>query len=267
MALITVLWIIGLLGLLAASVGSAGRTHAGLAFGAVEIAKARAAADAGVHRAIFGLLTGDAERPWPPGGVLAYREALDDDQVDVRIGDEDGKIDLNAARPALLAGLLQTAGLDAAEARRLADRIDSVRGGRSFSGFRQLDDLRTIPGMSEPLFQHLRSDLTVYSGANGVDPARASGAALHAALGAASDPNGGIEASSASGADLTPLDDPIRLTARLGEQALPSRHLMFSIRASSVSAGGGRFVREAIIALDGGRNGLPVTIHAWRRGR
>ena len=261
MALIAVLWITALLGLLAAAVGSAGRTHAGLSFEAVEIAKARAAADAGVHRALYDLLTGDAERPWPPGGSLAYRVALDDAHVDLRIGDEDGKIDLNAASPALLAGLLRQAGLDEAKAERLAGRIEHHRSGRqAHRRFREAEDLREMAGLSEPLFQRLRPDLTVFSGADGVDPARASRAVLDAAIHAA----GGSEVASGSGGAL---DEPARLTAQLGELALPSRNLMFSIRASGVSAGGGRFVRDVIVALDGGRGALPATIHEWRRAR
>lgn len=269
MALIAVLWIVGLLGLLAVAIGSAGRTHADLSFEAVEIAQARAAADAGVYRALFGLLTGDAERSWPHGGELAYQVQLGEAHVDVRISDEDGKIDLNAASPPLLAGLLQQAGLGGQDATRLAERIagsQAAGNGQSRSGFQQLDELRKIPGMSEPLFRRLRPNLTIYSGANGVAPERASSTALHAAVHAASDSTGGLDADDADNASPLPLNDPVLLTALLGDHALPSRHLMFSVRASGESAGGGRFVREAIIALDGGRNDLPATIHEWRRG-
>lgn len=270
MALVAVLWIVGLLGALAAAVGSAGRTHANLSFGAVEMAKARAAADAGIHQALFGLLTGDAERSWPNGGELAYRVALDEEHVDVRVADEDGKIDLNAASPALLIGMLHHAGLDEAEAARLTDHIDRYRqnGASGQQAFQYVDQLRQIAGMSEPLFRRLRPDLTVHSGANGIDPKRASLVALGATIQAASASNHGINASSSGySAQAIPLDRPEHLETHLDELALPSRNLMFSIRASGVSRGGTRFVREAIVALDGGRDSLPLTIHEWRRER
>lgn len=272
MALVAVLWIVGLLGALAAAVGSAGRTHANLSFGAVEMAKARAAADAGIHQALFGLLTGDAERSWPNGGELAYRVALDEEHVNVRVADEDGKIDLNAASRALLISLLHHAGLDETDAARLTDHIDRYRqnsasGQQAHRAFQYVDELRRISGMSEPLFRRLRPDLTVHSGANGIDPKRASLVALRATIQAASASNPGINASSGHNAQAIAFDRPESLATHLGELALPSRNLMFSIRASGVSRGGARFVREAIVALDGGRDSLPLTLHEWRRER
>ena len=273
MALIAVLWIVGLLGVLAAAVGSAGRTHTSLSFGAVEMAKARAAADAGVHKALFNLLTRDAERTWPPGGELAYRVELNEVHVDVRVADEDGKIDLNAGSRALLVGLLQGVGLGETEADQLTDRIDRYRQGNGASGrqsqhiFQDVEDLQQISGMSEPLLRRLRPYLTVYSAANGIDPQRASPMVLQATVQAASSSAPGIDVSTGRKGQAILLDRPDHLTAHLGELALPSRNLMFNISASGVSRDGARFVRKAVVALDGGRDRLPLTLHEWQRER
>ncbi|MCD6016859.1 MAG: hypothetical protein K0R88_2943, partial [Solirubrobacterales bacterium] len=58
-ALISVLWITGLLAVIAASFASSTRTEARLARNLVANAKAEAIADGGVHRAVLGLLDPD----------------------------------------------------------------------------------------------------------------------------------------------------------------------------------------------------------------
>ena len=67
-ALISVLWITGLLAVMAASFASSTRTETRLAHNQEENAKAEALADAGVHRAAFGLLDADPARAWRAGG-------------------------------------------------------------------------------------------------------------------------------------------------------------------------------------------------------
>ena len=111
-ALILVLWIAALLAVIAASLVSSGRTETRLAHNLVENAKAEALADGAVQRAVLGLLDVDPAQAWRPGGG-PYRLAYGEGQVRVTIADEDGKIDINAATPELLAGLLGQLGLDA----------------------------------------------------------------------------------------------------------------------------------------------------------
>ena len=101
LALISVLWITGLLAVMAASFASSTRTEARLARNQEENAKAEALADAGVHRAAFGLLDLDPETAWRAGGT-AHGFALGEGEVQVQIEDEDGKIDLNGAPLELL---------------------------------------------------------------------------------------------------------------------------------------------------------------------
>jgi hypothetical protein len=46
---------------------------------------------------------------------------------------------------------------------------------------------------------------------------------------------------------------------------VPSRDLVFTIRALGRTSGGGRFVRQAVVELDPSRE-QPFLIYAWTRG-
>ncbi|MGI9490880.1 MAG: hypothetical protein ACR2QF_00485, partial [Geminicoccaceae bacterium] len=59
---------------------------------------------------------------------------------------------------------------------------------------------------------------------------------------------------------------PGDLTLPFEDYLLPSRELIFEIQAVGESDGGGRFVRHAIVALDGGQDDLPFTVYVWNRG-
>jgi general secretion pathway protein K len=93
-----VLWITGLLAVMAASFISTSRTEARLARNQMENAKAQALADGGVQRAVLGLLEPERERAWQADGRV-YSFALGEGDVEVSIRDEDGKIDLNQGPP------------------------------------------------------------------------------------------------------------------------------------------------------------------------
>ena len=121
-ALISVLWITGLLAVMAASFASSTRTETRLAHNQQENAKAEALADAGVHRAVYGLLDADPATAWRAGGS-AYAFSLGEGDVQVWVEDEDGKIDLNAGPLQLMTGLFVALGLADEDARRMADRI------------------------------------------------------------------------------------------------------------------------------------------------
>jgi general secretion pathway protein K len=125
-ALISVLWVTTLLAVMAASFASSARTEARLAYNHEERAKAEALADAGFHRAVFGLLDLDPATAWRAGDA-AYSFPVGDGDVQVWIEDEDGKIDVNAASLELMAGLFMAVGLSDEEARLLADRIGDFR--------------------------------------------------------------------------------------------------------------------------------------------
>lgn len=140
-ALITVLWVLTLLALIAASFATTTRTEINLARNLVESAKAEALAEAGVFQVILSLLDDGAEEeePWRVDGtVYAWRFA--DGEVRVAVQDEGGKIDLNAAEDEILRGLFRVAGLDGQDADAMVDAI---------LDFRDEDDLRHVNGAED----------------------------------------------------------------------------------------------------------------------
>ena len=283
-ALISVLWITTLLAVIAASFTSSARTEGQLARNMVENAKAEALADGAVHRAVLGILELEPERAWRTDGT-AYRLDYGEGAVVVRIFDEDAKVDLNAAPPELLAGLFRLLGLDEEQAATLADRIvdfrdeddepepEGAEDDEYFAAGREdgaLDrmlvveaELLGVLGMSEALYQRLRPFVTVYSGAEGIDPSRASFDVLRAVPGMTPEFAEAIRAAGPDGDPFELIDDEALFDIEI--YFVPSREIMFQVVAEARTAGGGVFVREAVIELSGVPE-QPFMVHAWNRG-
>ena len=215
--------------------------------------------------------------------------ALGEGDVQVSIEDEDGKIDLNEAPLELLAGLFMA--LDLPEPRRrrlLAERIGDFRdAGQRARAARRRGRRPTSPPASRkappigPFVSGSRTGararhdrgactsrsgpiVTVYSGAEGIDPTRATRLALQALPGI---PPELVEALLTAGADVDPfglLDDQ-SLPEELEQYIVPSRELVFTIRALGRTSGGGRFMRQAVIEL-GASADQPFLVYAWNRG-
>ena len=283
-ALISVLWITTLLAVIAASFTSSARTEGQLARNMVENAKAEALADGAVPRAVLGLLEVDPERIWRVDGTT-YRLNYGDGSVAVRIFDEDAKVDLNAAPPELLDVLLRLLGVEPEEAEILANRIVDFRDEDSDPESNGAEDpdyeaagraagaidrplvteaeLLGVLGMSEALFRRLRPFVTVYSGAEGIDPIRASLDTLQAVPGMTPEIAEAIKAAGPNGDPFEAIDDDALF--EIETYFVPSREIMFQIRAEARTAGGGVFVREAVIELTL-QPDRPYVVHAWRRG-
>ncbi|MEE8272388.1 MAG: hypothetical protein V3R98_11745 [Alphaproteobacteria bacterium] len=127
-ALIAVLWTVALLSLMAMAFLAETRSHANLTRNLLENAKAEALADAGVYRAVAGLLDADFITGWRADGTV-YTLAMGEGEVRITIADEGGKIDLNRAPDALLAGLFGALGVPEGEAAPLVDAIADFRDG------------------------------------------------------------------------------------------------------------------------------------------
>jgi len=183
-ALLTVLWCVALLALIAGVVLSSGVASRRSSHVAVERAEADALAEAGINDAILALLApqpGNQRRVDGAPYALNFAGA----EVTVSIQDENGKIDLNHADGALLAGLFTSAGVAADEAAALSDRIQGWReagAGKRLNGaiaedyraagyeygprnapFQSVDELKLVMGMSPELFRKVAPALTVYS--------------------------------------------------------------------------------------------------------
>ena len=285
-ALISVLWITGLLAVMAASFASSTRTEARLARNQEENAKAEALADAGVHRAVFGLLDFDPETRGGPA-VTSRRSRWAKATCRSRVEDEDGKIDLNAAPLELIEGLLR--GARAARRGGAADGRSDRRLPRSRTASPSRSAPRTTPISRRPpagrrrpavrdgkraaararhdaeLYERVRPYVTVYSGAEGVDITRASRPVLEALPGITPSVVEALLTAGARGSTRSVLIGGPAAPGGARRSVVPSREVVFTIRALGRTSGGGHFLRQAVIELDPGRD-QPFLIYAWSRG-
>ena len=284
LALVVVLWAAVLLALIAAGVARLSRADLNLARNLVEATKAELAADSALWTAVHAIVNGGPEAWLTDGTVYAWR--FGEAEVRVRVTDELGRIDINAASPELLAALFVAAGTEPEEATELAEAVvefrdqgiedsEILRAGRPPVGrvaaFALTDGLEQVPGMPPELQRRIADAITGYTGQ--ARPRRGVTSPL-------------VLAATEGSALAEPLDEPAdqpadraNLTATveiptlggspvvLGEPAEPTRGFsgLLHIEAEALSDGGSYFAREAVIALNR-REALPYRLRLWRRG-
>lgn len=278
-ALLTVLWFVALLALIASVVLSSGLASRRSSHVAFERAEADALAEAGINDAILSLLApqpGNQRRVDGVPYVLTFAGA----EIAVSIQDEHGKIDLNHADGALLARLFTSVGIAPDEAAALSDRIQDWReagAGRRVNGaiaedyraagydygprnrpFQSVDELKLVMGMSQELFRKVAPALTVYSHRGSVNRQTAPRAVLLA-----------LDVADGAGADQFIADRAAAGTAGSGISGgtlAPSIALTdwaFAIHAELTMPSGGVFGREAVVRFTNDPR-RPYWIHAWR---
>lgn len=205
MALLLVLWTIGVLTLISAIVTTTTRTEINRARNLLESAKAEGLADAGVYRAIAALLeTDQTRRPLVDGTIYHWR--FDEAEVLIAIQSEAGKIDLNSGSDQLLKGLFVSVGVEPDRAAQLVDAmrdfsdrndlrralgaedddyrtagmVNDAKDGR----FENVSELKQVMGMTPELYDSVAAVMTVYSGSKSIDPEIAPRMALLALPGA-----------------------------------------------------------------------------------
>lgn len=280
MALVTVLWLVTLLSILAVSVSMASRGDVDIARGAVDSAQARSAAEAGVYAAIAGLLLEQPER-WQGNGVP--RE-LDFDGIDVRVTlqDEAGRIDLNVGNESLLRGLLLHSGVGEEDADRFLDAIADwkdadqmarmhgaeaqsyVNAGRQYvprdGKFVTVEELRLVLPMTDEVFRRMRPALTVYGSTPGVNPMLAPRPVL-LALGF-----GGGDEAVIDAYLLSRLGGPSPGVPGLSLSSLsPASGRAFSVDVTAYHPGGAVARINAIVELDRANREKPYAIREWRQ--
>ena len=302
LALITVLWVLTLLSLIAASFSSSTRTEIKLAFNQAEAARAEALADAGVHAAIQGLLATNPAAQWRADGTV-YGWRFDDGEMRVGIWDEGGKIDLNTASDALLQALFVAAGLGTDEASVLVDRIVDFRDpndlrqlngaedrhyrdaglpyGAKDAPFEALEELRQVLGMTSALYDAVAPALTVHARQRQpheptAPPLVKAALAGEAPVNEAPDdeapadaPDEGAIVDEDGAADVAPLDRPVAGAAKQSDEPVivaRSRINVFTIHAEARMDSGSVFARDAVVELGSGAK-LPYEFWAWRQGR
>ena len=183
-ALVSVLWALTMLALMAAATEALTATSWRAEQHAIVDSRADTALDAAVVRAVLGISDRRAEARWRVDG--AHRRFVFDGLVlDVAVQDEAGRIDLNASGTALLVALFTANGLAPDAASRLVGRIVDWRtppGPATLNGgsdddyraarlsylprhglFQCVDEVKLVLGMTPQLFARIRPALTVYS--------------------------------------------------------------------------------------------------------
>jgi general secretion pathway protein K len=190
LALVSVLWALSILSLIAASMLSSSVLSYRMVRNDWAHARGESLAEAAINRTILALTDARAEKRCRIDGV-PQDLVFGDTRVQVRVQDEFGKIDLNAADGAVLKALLESAGVPFEEAGKLVSRIEDWRtpydekeqesanatGDNVAStgykarnaAFQSVDELKLVAGMTPQLFARIEPALTVYSKQSEID--------------------------------------------------------------------------------------------------
>ena len=191
-ALVLVLWMSVLLAVIVGSFAIVARTETLQANQLFSGLRARYAAEAGLHRAVYELRRPSIEERWFADG-RAYQMQFGEAAVEIRITDETGKIDINLADEEMLGRLALSLGLEQDQADLLVDAImdwrdpdDLVRlngaededyeaagypYGAKDAPFQTLGELQQVMGMDYELYRQLEPAITMFSGQPMPNPA------------------------------------------------------------------------------------------------
>lgn len=205
MALILVLWVVSLMAIMAGSFALSTHREAGILSHAHERAKAMALAEGGVNYAMMMLSLPDPKKRWQADGTPYVWQVAEDARVRLSILDEGGKVDLNAAQEQTLKTVLNLALKNEELAIRLTDTIldwrdpDDLKRTQGAEAedyqaskrqappqnrnFLIMDELRGVMGMTPELYRKLEGWFTLYTGTDGLNPAKASREVLMALMG------------------------------------------------------------------------------------
>jgi general secretion pathway protein K len=258
-ALIAVLWMLILLSMMAAALSLEFHSSTRIARNMADDAATRAAADAGIQRAILDLVSSpnvltQTRKFHADGTVYTWRFA--NCLVRLSVQDERGKIDLNQAPEMLLAALFESVGIDRSRAQSLGDAIADFRdadnlprlsgaeeadyrsGGAAWAPknapFQSVEELQQVLGMTPQIYARVAPYLTIYS-IGVINPALAD----------------------------TRLAGILREVSFNTLILASSPGLAFSVHAEAEGSNGAKFVREAVVQLDPEKT-VPVRLLAWR---
>jgi general secretion pathway protein K len=201
-ALVLVLWLIALLTAVVGAFALSARIEHLQQRVTADDAIGQEHARAGLEYALHRLQPSALQPPWLPDG-RRYRWQFDTRRIDLRIVDENGKINLNLADTALLDAFLRAMDVEPGRARQLAGAIADWRDADSLtqpgggaetpdyqaaglpygarnSRFETLGELQRVLGMDAALYERLEPMLTLYSRQSRPDPRFAAGPVLSA---------------------------------------------------------------------------------------
>lgn len=191
-ALISVLWLVTLLSVIAAGLAYSSRQSTKAMSGLVGGTQARYLADGGTQLVLANLLSPRASDRLLGDGETLHLE-LPGGSSEVTVFDENGKVDINIAKQGLIARLFYSLGVEQNRADALADAIADYRdedGLTRLHGaededyqsaglpweakdgpFTSADELQRVYGMEPEIYRAVRPYITVYSRQQGVNPA------------------------------------------------------------------------------------------------
>ncbi len=292
-ALVLVLWVGVLLTLVVGSLAFGARTELAVTRGLAELRQAEALAEAGVARAVVGLMERDRAAKWRSDGA-PYTFTLAGGKVTVRVRSERGKINLNAAAEDVVRKLFAGAaeridGVEEEQALAAAeavldwrDRDDTERRdgaeARAYAAaglqwrpangkFSTVSELRRVLGVSAEIYDAIAPHLTVNGGGARIDPQSASAVALEAIPGAtAEDIAEFIEAraawADAGGASGGGTPFPAGKLAGLERYLARGASAFYTIEVRARTRGGREAGCTALVRLSG-RARTPASILAW----
>lgn len=194
-ALVMVLWVVSLMTLMAGSFALSTQRETALMGHARSRAVATALAEGGIHYAMLMLNLPDLQKRWIADGRI-YAVRLGEADIELRLYDEAGKIDLNSVQDLSLRTLLSTVTGDLDFASRMTDMILDWRDPDNLkhlhgaeaadyeaAGLKQMpknrvfyvyEELAEVMGMTPELYRRLEPFMTLYSAQDGLNPAKAS---------------------------------------------------------------------------------------------
>ena len=287
-AFVLVLWVIAMLSILLGSFALVARTENLQSRHLFDTTQARYAAEAGLNLAVFGLRKTDPLQRWTADG-RPYNFGYGDAEIEVRITDESGKIDINAANNGdLLTGLFVARGIALDQAQALSDAILDWRDpddekrpngaeiadykgaglayGPANAPFNTVSELQQVLGMNYALYEQLEPALTIYSGSAKPSAAFAPLEVLEAMPGMTPElaqqiiqQRQQLAPGDIAGAGIT-LPDGTPLVAGGGG-------LTYSVKSRATLPNGARTTLDATIRMGGvSAGGRPFVILRWRDG-
>ena len=281
-ALVLVMWVSVILAVVAASFILERRTETLIVMNSISMARAEAAANAGVTRAISESYRNDpaALGAWKRDGA-PHDWVYDGVPVRVEMRDESAKIDLNTASEPLLRGLLVSSGLADEDANRLLDAVLDWRDPDSFkrpngaeepdyraagltyrpgnAPFQALEEMQLVLGMRPEIYRRLAPSLTVFSRQPGVNTQVASREVLLAIPGLTTQV---VDDYIVRRAAALAAGEPVPTLPQAGAFA-SGMSPVINVRSVARGEDGTIFAREAVALLRPTPR-KPVTYVAWR---
>jgi general secretion pathway protein K len=285
-ALLVVLWFLALIAAIGTYLVANARSETAIARNILSAARADALADAGIAQAAFKLTETSALNSWNLDGV-PHRLLLPGGEVIIRLHDETGKINPNHASDALMAALFEVAGVERVRARQLgaamADWVvpkSEVRrfgeqqyreAGKSYAppnvALETIDELQLVLGMTPEILNSVRPYLTIHTESERPNEKNASQWVRQAiALAVRESGDTAIPiANSARDAEVTEAGDATLANGTPTVTPDKPEETIVEIDVRALAAGGGIFVRHAVLKIDPASPTGYVVLD-WRRG-